>query len=253
MDLPSHSEIMAFFGKARNCAADYPQDHPLWCPPMEPIISNSSLSPPSSPLYSLLSPHQQPPFADDLSFFHPLSNPSDSVNVGLGFEPESSVTQILSPFASPPIDATQVETKPFSHALNQGWDFLEMDQLYHHVFTADLLVPSSIPSTDPSCSYCQPFSVPDHTPSFGYRHHHPPVEGQRNGDNIDAASVYNCRICFGMAKQPVVTPCGHLFCWPCLCFWLHNLSSECPTCRSEILEHKIIPIYGGQSRRTCSL
>ena len=64
-----------------------------------------------------------------------------------------------------------------------------------------------------------------------------------------AGSVFECRICFGMAKQPVVTPCGHLFCWPCLSLWVYKPSNECPACRCVILEHEIIPIYGGSDQQ----
>src|SRR5271163_2259848 len=27
---------------------------------------------------------------------------------------------------------------------------------------------------------------------------------------------YDCNICFDNARDPVVTQCGHLYCWPCL-------------------------------------
>lgn len=28
--------------------------------------------------------------------------------------------------------------------------------------------------------------------------------------------MYECTICLENAKEPVVTKCGHIFCWPCL-------------------------------------
>jgi E3 ubiquitin-protein ligase RNF5 len=28
--------------------------------------------------------------------------------------------------------------------------------------------------------------------------------------------LFECNICLEMAKEPIVTLCGHLFCWPCL-------------------------------------
>lgn len=29
-------------------------------------------------------------------------------------------------------------------------------------------------------------------------------------------SNYECAICMEIAKEPVVTKCGHLYCWPCI-------------------------------------
>uniref|UniRef100_A0A0A9DAP1 E3 ubiquitin-protein ligase RMA n=1 Tax=Arundo donax TaxID=35708 RepID=A0A0A9DAP1_ARUDO len=31
------------------------------------------------------------------------------------------------------------------------------------------------------------------------------------------AANFECNVCFDMAAEPVVTKCGHLFCWECLC------------------------------------
>lgn len=29
-------------------------------------------------------------------------------------------------------------------------------------------------------------------------------------------SHFECAICLDVAKEPIVTKCGHLFCWPCI-------------------------------------
>ncbi|KAG0458613.1 hypothetical protein HPP92_021741 [Vanilla planifolia] len=57
---------------------------------------------------------------------------------------------------------------------------------------------------------------------------------------------FECNICFDIAKEPVVTSCGHLFCWSCLYQWLHVHSDhkECPVCKGEVTEANIFPIYG---------
>lgn len=62
-------------------------------------------------------------------------------------------------------------------------------------------------------------------------------------------TIYPCAICLETAGDPVVTRCGHLFCWPCLDQWLHSGSghADCPVCKSRVsLESKgdVIPIYG---------
>ncbi|KAF9620245.1 hypothetical protein IFM89_010980 [Coptis chinensis] len=61
----------------------------------------------------------------------------------------------------------------------------------------------------------------------------------------DAAS-FECNICFELAQDPIVTLCGHLFCWPCLYKWLHihSHSQECPVCKAVVQEEKLVPLYG---------
>lgn len=58
--------------------------------------------------------------------------------------------------------------------------------------------------------------------------------------------VFECNICFELAQDPIVTLCGHLYCWPCLYRWLHfhTFSHACPVCKAIIEEEKLVPIYG---------
>ncbi|KAF5207814.1 E3 ubiquitin-protein ligase [Thalictrum thalictroides] len=64
--------------------------------------------------------------------------------------------------------------------------------------------------------------------------------------NDSAASCFECNICFELAQDPIVTLCGHLFCWPCLYKWLHihSHSLECPVCKALIQEENLVPLYG---------
>lgn len=57
---------------------------------------------------------------------------------------------------------------------------------------------------------------------------------------------FECNICFELAQDPIVTLCGHLYCWPCLYQWLqvHSYSHECPVCKALVQEDKLVPIYG---------
>ncbi|KAF0443997.1 ubiquitin-protein ligase PSH1 [Gigaspora margarita] len=65
--------------------------------------------------------------------------------------------------------------------------------------------------------------------------------------NINSSSSeYECNICFDTASAPVLTLCGHLFCWPCLHQWLEAQSQNplCPVCKAGCGQDKVIPIYG---------
>lgn len=60
------------------------------------------------------------------------------------------------------------------------------------------------------------------------------------------SKAFECNICIEQAKDPVVTVCGHLYCWPCLYRWLRvqNGCQSCPVCKAGIDQEKVIPIYG---------
>ncbi|PSR84560.1 E3 ubiquitin-protein like [Actinidia chinensis var. chinensis] len=64
--------------------------------------------------------------------------------------------------------------------------------------------------------------------------------------NGEEGSFFDCNICLDLARNPVVTCCGHLFCWPCLYRWLHVHSDakECPVCKGEVAIKNLTPIYG---------
>lgn len=58
--------------------------------------------------------------------------------------------------------------------------------------------------------------------------------------------LFSCNICYDLASEPVVTLCGHLYCWPCLYRWLQvqNHCRTCPVCKAGVDRDKVIPIYG---------
>ncbi|XP_021599737.1 E3 ubiquitin-protein ligase RMA1H1 [Manihot esculenta] len=71
-----------------------------------------------------------------------------------------------------------------------------------------------------------------------------------------SSGCFDCNICFDFAHEPVVTLCGHLYCWPCIYKWLHVQSAslasdehpQCPVCKSDISHTTMVPLYGrGQS------
>ncbi|GAX20351.1 E3 ubiquitin-protein ligase RNF5 [Fistulifera solaris] len=71
---------------------------------------------------------------------------------------------------------------------------------------------------------------------------------------------FHCNICLDSVIEPVVTQCGHLYCWPCLYRWLEPgmLPGErlvggslevdesrrvCPVCKAPCAVPTVIPIY----------
>ncbi|KAG6421336.1 hypothetical protein SASPL_117887 [Salvia splendens] len=63
---------------------------------------------------------------------------------------------------------------------------------------------------------------------------------------------FDCNICLDSCHEPVVTLCGHLYCWPCIYKWLHVQRSSfesderprCPVCKSFITNASLVPLYG---------
>ncbi|CAN6283755.1 unnamed protein product [Urochloa humidicola] len=74
----------------------------------------------------------------------------------------------------------------------------------------------------------------------------PPSTREPDDKASRSAANFECNVCFDMAAEPVVTKCGHLFCWECLYQWLHVHSNhrECPVCKGQVAADAIIPIYG---------
>ncbi|XP_051134963.1 E3 ubiquitin-protein ligase RMA1H1-like [Andrographis paniculata] len=71
-----------------------------------------------------------------------------------------------------------------------------------------------------------------------------------------SAACFDCNICLEFAHDPVVTLCGHLYCWPCIYKWIDSQTSSlpsdqlprCPVCKAETSEKTLVPLYGrGQS------
>lgn len=71
-------------------------------------------------------------------------------------------------------------------------------------------------------------------------------EGEKRDD-----SAYVCNICLDIAKEAVVSLCGHLYCWGCLLTWLETRPHRqlCPVCKAAISREKVIPLYGRNSEK----
>nr|GMD29750.1 E3 ubiquitin-protein ligase RMA1-like [Ipomoea batatas] len=66
----------------------------------------------------------------------------------------------------------------------------------------------------------------------------------------DVQGFFYCNICLEMAREPVLTCCGHLYCW--MCFfqlpYVYSTMKECPVCKGEVTDATVIPIYGNGNR-----
>ncbi|KAL7083507.1 hypothetical protein ACP275_14G167400 [Erythranthe tilingii] len=56
-----------------------------------------------------------------------------------------------------------------------------------------------------------------------------------------------CSICLEAARDPVLTCCGHLFCWPCF-YRVPKVDSwastkACPVCKGEVSDDTVTPVY----------
>nr|XP_043628560.1 E3 ubiquitin-protein ligase RMA3-like [Erigeron canadensis] len=69
-----------------------------------------------------------------------------------------------------------------------------------------------------------------------------------------------CNICLESARDPVVTLCGHLYCWPCIYKWLHVQTSsvdsdqqpKCPVCKAHVSLSSVVPLYGRGNSQSSS-
>mmetsp|Transcript_40904 Transcript_40904/g.131547 ORF Transcript_40904/g.131547 Transcript_40904/m.131547 type:complete len:181 (+) Transcript_40904:81-623(+) len=88
--------------------------------------------------------------------------------------------------------------------------------------------------------------------------------------------MFECNICLEAAAEPVVTRCGHLFCWACLHQWLNapqssqeaaglggimgggyssssgqrsSPGSVCPLCKASVTAQNVIPVYARGGHR----
>ena len=57
--------------------------------------------------------------------------------------------------------------------------------------------------------------------------------------------LFDCNICLETASEPIVTLCGHLYCWGYIYKWLEvQECPACPICKAAISRERMLPIYG---------
>ncbi|KAL3325745.1 hypothetical protein AABB24_036792 [Solanum stoloniferum] len=81
-----------------------------------------------------------------------------------------------------------------------------------------------------------------------------PLQKWKTFDDEDNHSGgFDCNICLDVVKDPVVTFCGHLYCWPCIYKWMSASDHQktlCPVCKAEVSQKELIPLYGiGQATK----
>ncbi|KAH8055129.1 cAMP binding protein [Aureococcus anophagefferens] len=60
---------------------------------------------------------------------------------------------------------------------------------------------------------------------------------------------YSCAVCLeAHAIEPVVTACGHLYCWQCLYRWLDAGHNRCPVCSARVDRNEVTPLYASDER-----
>ncbi len=60
---------------------------------------------------------------------------------------------------------------------------------------------------------------------------HAQVASEKDKEDSPENSAFECNICYDLAQSPVVTMCGHLYCWPCLYRWV--TASGCKLTRAR--------------------
>ncbi|XP_050381695.1 E3 ubiquitin-protein ligase RMA1H1-like [Argentina anserina] len=87
-----------------------------------------------------------------------------------------------------------------------------------------------------------------------------PVSEIPESENKSAAN-FDCSICLDSVHDPVVTLCGHLYCWPCIYKWIqfqtpssesqeNQKQPQCAVCKTEVSDSSLIPLYGrGQTTK----
>ncbi|KAM7270821.1 hypothetical protein ACFE04_030035 [Oxalis oulophora] len=87
------------------------------------------------------------------------------------------------------------------------------------------------------------------------------VSNAANESDDNPSGCFECNICLESVQDPVVTLCGHLYCWPCIYKWLQfkgkstsdeQKQPQCPVCKAEVSHTTLVPLYGKGRTSTSS-
>ena len=123
---------------------------------------------------------------------------------------------------------------------------------------------NSNPSLPPeSCEFTNETTIPTKSGMTNDCCHDATAASNTNSSSSITDSRFSCNICFDEVVEPVVTRCGHLYCWPCLFQWLepgmrreereslgmsgvrssHPSRRVCPVCKAECPISSVVPVY----------
>lgn len=62
----------------------------------------------------------------------------------------------------------------------------------------------------------------------------------------EGGGFFDCNVCLDTARDPILTCCGHLFCWACFYQlpYVYSTAKECPVCKGEVTDSNVTPIFG---------
>jgi hypothetical protein len=66
----------------------------------------------------------------------------------------------------------------------------------------------------------------------------------------DSPPHWRCLLCGKPFQSPVISRCGHMFCWSCISTHLES-NSSCPICSEHVEKSNLIPIYGQAKQSAC--
>ncbi|KAF3555479.1 hypothetical protein F2Q69_00010485 [Brassica cretica] len=165
---------------------------------------------------------------------------SNTVNLDLNLGPGPEVTN-ASAWANGPLNGESEPLRRFWSSLRQV-DVRQVPPGETHsplIELSQLIIPSALPAGEEESKKCENGNKVIEEDSV--KEEKRVVEKSVGSEG----SFFDCYVCLDLSKEPVVTNCGHLFCWSCLYRWLQvSEAKECPVCKGEVSVKTLTPIYG---------